>query len=151
MTMNMKKVVMALTVMTSAVLTACGGGGSSNLDSSFSETILNNGVSYLCKSENAANKCKNGDCSLCESELDKIITASCSSRISSGQTIYAVSNSGCVATMKSGSKLSALCDGSILKIKTGSGYSLNQINNSGTAYASGEYVSALTAETLSCR
>ena len=105
-----------------ALLSACGGGGGSNVDSSYSKTIIQNGVTYECKSENAAALCDNGNCTSCESSLDKIITASCS-------------------------RITAACDNGLLKLKVGSNFSLNQVINTGTTMNS--LVSILSAQKCS--
>ena len=148
--MNMKKIFLLLGIPCSVLLSACGGGSSDNVNSSYSKTIVKNGVTYECKSENAAKLCENGNCSSCESSLDKVITASCSTSTNAGQTIYAVTNAGCVAAMKSGSKISAYCAAGTLKVLAGSGYTLNQLNSNGTAHPSGEFNSVPSSETLRC-
>ena len=144
----MKKILFPVLICMIALLSACGGGGGSNVDSSYSKTIIQNGVTYECKSENAAALCDNGNCSSCESSLDKIITASCSTSISAGQTIFAVTKTGCVSNMKSGSRITAACDNGLLKLKVGSNFSLNQVINTGTTMSSGEYI--VGTEVLRC-
>lgn len=149
--MNMKIILLPLTIALSALLSACGGGGSGdNVNSSYSKTIVKAGITYECKSENAAKLCENGNCSSCESSQDKVITAACSSSVDAGQTIYAVTNAGCVAAMKSGSKNSVYCAAGTLKVLAGSGYTLNQLSINGAAHPSGEFNSAITSETLRC-
>lgn len=119
----MKKILFPVLIGMSALLSACGGGGGSNVDSSYSKTIIQNGVTYECKSENAAALCDNGNCTSCESSLDKIITASCS-------------------------RITAACDNGLLKLKVGSNFSLNQVINTGTTMNSGEYI--VGTEVLRC-
>jgi hypothetical protein len=149
--MNMKKIFLLLGIPCSVLLSACGGGGSGdNVNSSYSKTIIKNGVTYECKSENAAKLCENGNCTSCESSLDRVITAACSSSVNAGQTLYAVTNAGCVASMKNSNKITGYCVTGTLKLLTGSGHTLNQLSNKGTAYASGEFNSAATLETLRC-
>lgn len=149
--MNMNKMLLSLTIAVSALLSACGGGGSGdNVNSSYSKTIVQGGVTYQCKTENAAKLCENGDCSSCESSLDKVITASCSSSVNGGQTLYAVSNAGCVASMNKGEKITGYCAAGTLKLLVGSGHTLNQLSINGNAYPSGEFNSAITSETLRC-
>ena len=42
----MKKILFPVLIGMSALLSACGGGGGSNVDSSYSKTIIQNGVTY---------------------------------------------------------------------------------------------------------
>jgi hypothetical protein len=149
--MKMKIILLPLTIAASALLAACGGGGSGdNVNSSYSKTIVKGGVTYECKSENAAKLCENGNCTSCESSLDKVITAACSSSVNAGQTLYAVTNAGCVASMKNSNKITGYCAAGTLKLLAGSGYTLNKVSINGSAYPSGEFNSSITSETLRC-
>lgn len=135
----MKNILLPFLISISVFLTACGGGGDSgNVNSSYSKTILQSGITYICKSESAANQCENGNCSKCEIKDtgNSLIAAACLVSIENQKKIYHFTNIGCVANMANTS-VTGLCSGTTLKLLTGKDISREYLIEKGVSFAGG--------------
>ena len=125
------------------VLTACGGGGSdSDVNSSFKSEITQNGQTYVCHSQKAADACSsltNKDCSACDSKSttpDTSTTANITTECTkTSATQYQVSQAGCLVNMTSGVQ-TAVCSGTTtLKLLSGSGLTKEKVLSQGSSFS----------------
>lgn len=152
MTMNMKKIVMALTVMTSAVLTACGGGSSGSFNSSYEKEFTFGTQTYICRSEKAANACGGAsqDCSACDLKTPStnVITAVCAEPIAN---THKVTTAGCVLKLTNDTQ-TGICTSEGLRLLSGSNLTKEQLNK-GALFTSGSLKITLAnnvTETITC-
>ena len=131
-------------------LVACGGGGgSSDVNSSFYSEITQSGKTYICRAQKAADACNNQsskDCSACELKNSGTtnpgttpsigaITATCSTTGSSS-TSYQVTQTGCILKLPNGDQ-TAVCNGTTLKMLTGTGFSKDKLLADGGTFSGG--------------
>lgn len=133
----LSKIKLATAALLLGALTACGGGDGDDFNSSFSKTITKNGVTYVCKSQSAANACENNnDCTACETSTPGVvITAQC---VTGAGTVKATEN-GCIATISNGQQTS-VCSGTALKMLTGTGHTKQKVIAEGATFSAGSVV-----------
>ncbi|WP_194945344.1 hypothetical protein [Limnohabitans sp. DM1] len=113
-----------ITLGTFFLMTACGGGGSSD---SYTANISVGSTSHVCKSEVAANLCKAGDCSQCQclsgcpAAPGEAITLSCLFY----DGIARVPSTGC--TLATTPVRTLACSGTKLFILDGQGYTRTDV------------------------
>lgn len=134
----LSKIKLATAALLLGALTACGGGDGDDFNSSFSKTITKNGVTYVCKSQSAANACENNnDCTACEtSTTGAVITAQCATSMDT----TTVTQNGCIATL-GGKQQTGVCisggTSTALRLLTGTGYSKQKVLAEGALFTSG--------------
>ncbi|USA52422.1 hypothetical protein NDN13_13205 [Acinetobacter sp. C32I] len=134
------------------LLSACGGGGDGNIstDSSYSKTIIKNGVTYTCKSDSAANACENNNnCSACDSSNTPttVITAQCAL---GSNNVVKVTADGCIA--KIGVNIfTNVCQGTTtLRMLTGTGFTQQKVLSEGGAFTTKNGSLEINGTLLSC-
>lgn len=152
MTMHMKKMLMALTVITSAVLTACGGGSSGSFNSSFEKEFTFGTQTYICRSEKAANACGSAsrDCSACDLKTpsSNVITAICTQPVAN---THKVTTAGCVLKLTNDTQ-TGICTSEGLRLLSGSSRTKEEVNQ-GALFTNGSLKITLAnnvTETITC-
>ncbi|WP_180002800.1 MULTISPECIES: hypothetical protein [unclassified Acinetobacter] len=148
----MKKILFPVLIGMIALLSACGGGGGSNVDSSYSKTIIQNGVTYECKSENAANACGSAsrDCSACDLKTPStnVITAICTQPVAN---THKVTTAGCVLKLTNDTQ-TGICTSEGLRLLSGSNRTKEEVNQ-GALFTNGSLKITLAnnvTETITC-
>ncbi len=150
--MNMTKILLPLTVAVSALLSACGGGGSSSFNSSYEKEFTYGSQTYICRSEKAANACGSAsrDCSACDVKTPStnVITTVCAQPVAN---THKVTTSGCVLKLTNDIQ-TGICTSEGLRILSGSNLTKEQVKN-GALFTNGSLqitIGSNVTETITC-